>query len=115
MFEWAIPLGIIGKKAPQKRVPECIFALEDKQIELFMGRLWAGDGHISTEKSFQPFYATASPEMARDVHELLLRIGVVSRIHTKSFKYTYKGITKFVPGYTVHIIGGVSMRIFWKK
>ena len=115
MFEWARSLGILGKKATQKRVPEPIFLLRDEQLEIFMGRLWSGDGFISNHNHFIPFYATSSPDMAHDVQELLLRLGILGRIYTKSFKYKYKGQVRMMPGYTVTLIGGVSTRVFLDK
>ena len=115
MFEWARSLGILGKKATQKRVPEPVFLLRDEQLEIFMGRLWSGDGFISNHNHFIPFYATSSPDMAHDVQELLLRLGILGRIYTKSFKYKYRGQVRMMPGYTVTLIGGVSTRVFLDK
>ena len=115
MFEWAGSLGILGKKATQKKVPEPVFLLCDEQLEVFMGRLWSGDGFISNHNHFAPFYATSSVDMARDVQEILLRLGILSRIYTKSFKYKYKGRVRMMPGYTVTLIGGISTRVFLDK
>src|SRR5207253_9712895 len=70
-FEWARSLGILGLKATQKKVPEEVFSLCDQDLELFLGRLWAGDGFISdTGTNNTPFYATSSEQLAYDVQAL---------------------------------------------
>jgi len=104
LFEWARSLGILGKKAPEKAVPPAVFRLRDRDLELFLGRLWSGDGYLSGSpgaKPQMPFYATASRALAVDVQRLLLRLGIVSRVTSKGFKY--RGTVK--TGYTVHLIG----------
>ena len=107
-FRWAERLGILGKKATTKFVPTAVFRLCDADIELFLGRLWAGDGFIATDTFKVPFYATSSRQLAEDVQHLLLRLGIVSRIHEKQFKY--KG--GFKPGFTVHAIGAGAVDTF---
>ena len=100
-FHWAGRLGLLGKKATEKFVPADVFTLRDTDVALFLGRLWAGDGFIAGPTQFTPFYATSSERLARDVQTLLLRLGIVGRIHEKSFKY--RGDVR--PGYTVHLLG----------
>src|SRR6266851_1413449 len=110
-YRWARDLGILGCKAPQKRVPEEVFTLCDGDIELFLGRLWAGDGFISGVGNQVPFYATASRELAKDVSTLLLRLGIISGIHEKEFKYR-GGLRR---GYTVHLLGDGSIETFIER
>jgi DNA polymerase-3 subunit alpha len=107
-FQWAGRLGILGKKATEKRVPAEVFTLADADLELFLGRLWAGDGYIAGRANCIPFYATSSVGLATDVQTLLLRLGIISGIHHKRFKYR-GGIR---PGYTVHLLGDASAEIF---
>ena len=107
-FQWAGRLGLLGKKATEKFVPADVFALRDADVALFLGRLWAGDGFIANATQFTPFYATSSERLARDVQTLLLRLGIVSRIHAKTFKY--RGNVR--PGYTVHLLGEGSAEAF---
>jgi DNA polymerase-3 subunit alpha len=110
-FQWAQALGLIGRKATEKRVPEVIFSLRDQDVALFLGRLWSGDGHFATATGATPFYATSSAELAGDVQTLLLRLGIVSRIHRKSFKY--RGGRR--PGYTVYLLGETSIDAFIER
>jgi DNA polymerase-3 subunit alpha len=107
-YRWAERLGILWCKATEKKVPEGVFRLSDPDLELFLGRLWAGDGFVANEDQAVPYYATASPDLARDVQTMLLRLGVLSGVHYKEFKY--RGGVR--PGYTVHLLGDDSARTF---
>jgi len=110
-FVWALQLGMIGKKAVEKCLPAEVFQLRDADIELLLGRLWVGDGFIANNSLKVPFYATSSRRMATDVQHLLLRIGIVSRIHYKQCKY--KGGLR--PGFTVHILGDNAAETFLER
>lgn len=94
-------LGVLGLKACSKRVPERIFALPREQIAVFLGRLWTGDGGIQPSTRLI-HYATSSKQLAQDLQHLLLRLGLQSRVHSKTFKY--RGSAR--PGYAVHLLGG---------
>ncbi|HZO11749.1 MAG TPA: DNA polymerase III subunit alpha, partial [Polyangiaceae bacterium] len=107
-FRWAEELGILGKKATAKFVPEAVFTLHEDDIALFLGRLWAGDGFIANATQFIPFYATSSRTLARDVQTLLLRLGIVSGIHEKRFRYRGGHRT----GFTVNLLGDGAAQAF---
>ena len=108
-FEWARALGILGLTASEKKVPEPVFLLCEQDIELFLGRLWAGDGFISGRGDNQtPFYATSSEQLAKDVQALLLRLGIPSAVHKKIFKYRDQEL----PAWTVHLVGDGSIETF---
>ncbi|HXD85132.1 MAG TPA: DNA polymerase III subunit alpha [Urbifossiella sp.] len=110
-YRWAEALGILGKTATAKFVPAPVFGLRDSDLELFLGRLWAGDGFIANRTLKVPFYATSSPQLAKDVQYLLLRLGIVSRIHVKAFNY--QGDAR--PGYAVHVLGDGSVEAFVRR
>lgn len=107
-FRWAGQLGLLGVKATAKRVPDEAFRLRDDNVALLLGRLWAGDGYIAGRSSSTPFYATSSRVLARDVQTLLLRLGILSGIHAKSFRYRDSRRA----GYTVHLLGEGSIETF---
>ena len=107
-FRWAGRLDLLGKKATEKFVPPDVFTLRAADVALFLGRLWAGDGFIAGATQFTPYYATSSGRLARDVQTLLLRLGIVSRIQEKTFRY--RGDVR--PGYTVHLLGEGSAETF---
>lgn len=98
LFNWIKEVGLYGKKATQKHVPQWVYALQNNTLAIFIAKLWQGDGTVSI-KSQQLFYATSSVNLAHDVQHLLLRFGILSTIHTKQFKYRY-GIKT---GYTVYV------------
>ena len=111
-FEWARWLGILGLTATEKKVPAPVFCLRDQDIELFLGRLWAGDGFISGKgNNHVPFYASSSAQLAKDVQALLLRLGIPSGVHEKSFKY--RGSER--PAWTVHLVGDGSVETFLER
>ena len=82
--DWAERLGILGRRRPPKRFPSDVFRLRDADLELFLGRLWAGDGFIANRTLTVPFYATSSHGLAADVQTLLLRLGIVRADPRKS-------------------------------
>jgi DNA polymerase-3 subunit alpha len=112
-FEWARELDLLGRKAAEKQIPSPMFELCDADLELFLGRLWAGDGFIATGKrvTLPPFYATSSRQLADGVQSLLLRLGIVSRIESKQFKY--RGGLR--PGYVVRLVGESMLETFVER
>jgi DNA polymerase-3 subunit alpha len=110
-YRWAAALGILNKNARNKSIPADVFRLADAQTELFLGRLWSGDGFVGAPGQM-PFYATSSLQLAYDVQSLLLRIGIVSRVATKVMRYRYKGELRTKTGCTVHLVGNESVRRF---
>jgi DNA polymerase-3 subunit alpha len=110
-YWWAKKMGILGFRATQKSIPAQVFSLRDKELELFMGRLWAGDGFIANEDNPVPFFATSSKQMATDVGDLLLRLGILSGVHFKRFKYR----DGYKPGYTVNLLGEGTIETFMKR
>ncbi|HEY2027730.1 MAG TPA: replicative DNA helicase [Myxococcales bacterium] len=103
---WLRELGIFDQRSHQKHVPAEIFALSNDQVALFVRHLWATDGCISTrERRGAVFFATCSRRLADDVAALLLRLGIVARIHSVVQK-------SYRPLYTVHVSGAGDQRLF---
>ena len=110
-YEWARRLGLLGCRAPEKAIPDEVFRLRDRDLELFLGRLWAGDGFISSRRQFTPYFATASRALADGVSALLLRLGIMNGVHRKTFRY--RGGTR--AGYTVHLLGEGTLETFVRR
>jgi DNA polymerase-3 subunit alpha len=108
VFTWADELGLLGVKAQDKRVPPVVFELAADDIALLLGRLWSGDGFLFGSSNTVPFYATSSVGLARDVQELLLRLGIVARVQEKRFRY--RGGER--RGFAVFPIGDAGLRRF---
>jgi DNA polymerase-3 subunit alpha len=110
-FQWAESLGILGRRAAEESVPPEVFELADCDIELFLGRLWSGDGFVANTRDTYPCYASASRRLAADVHALLLRLGILATTHTRRF--TYRGAQRL--GYAVRILGDDARERFLSR
>lgn len=97
--EWVESIGIKWKKATSKNFPGFVFHLSKDDLAILIAKMFQGDGCINDKRDPQIFYATSSPDIARDMQHLLLRLNVLSTTHTKKFKY--RGGTKI--GYTITI------------
>lgn len=81
--EWLDGLGLFGLRSYEKFVPAEVFAAPNDQVTLFLRHLWATDGSVRWDgKTGQGrvYYASTSRRLIDDVMQLLLRIGVSSRI-----------------------------------
>ena len=80
---WLRELGVFGLRSHQKRVPGRVFEQDDAGIAVFLRHLWATDGCVHLSERGRPtpriYYATSSPQLARDVQSLLLRLGITAR------------------------------------
>ena len=117
--EWVNSLGMKYKKATEKTFPTFVFQLSNQDISILIAKMFQGDGCINGKrKDAQIFYATSSWTIARDMQHLLLRLNVLSTIHTKKFKYRggvkigytvsvnrYDNIKKFLVATIPHLVG----------
>ncbi|MHA3024820.1 replicative DNA helicase [Mycobacterium sp. BMJ-28] len=105
---WLDKLGLFGKRSYEKFVPKEVFALPNDQVALFLKHLWATDGSVRWDaKAGQAriYYATTSRQLADDVAQLLLRVGVYARIKCAK-KTGYRDC------WHVHIYGGENQKRF---
>ncbi|MCA1712508.1 MAG: intein-containing DNA gyrase subunit A [Actinobacteria bacterium] len=74
--------ALVGERAADKRVPEAVWAQRAAYKRRFLQALFEGDGSCSAlpRHSIQISYSTRSEQLARDVQQLLLELGVVSRL-----------------------------------
>jgi replicative DNA helicase len=84
---WLRELGVFGQRSHEKRLPGGVFALANEQVALLLRHVWATDGTISLRRpgargSAAVNFSTSSRGLAEDVAALLLRLGIVARIHT---------------------------------
>jgi replicative DNA helicase len=80
---WLDELGLFGLRSHEKFVPQPVFALPTDQVALFLRHLWATDGSVRWDAKFggaRIYYASTSRRLVDDIAQLLLRIGVFSRI-----------------------------------
>ncbi|WP_407685448.1 replicative DNA helicase [Mycobacterium sp. HUMS_1102779] len=89
---WLDGLGLFGKRSHEKFVPEAVFRAPNDQVALFLRHLWATAGSVRwDDKSGQGriYYASTSRRLIDDVAQLLLRLGVQSRL-TRARKAGYR-------------------------
>ena len=85
---WLRELGVWNQRSAEKRIPDAAFRLPNEQVALLLRHLWATDGTIWTGtrssggRAVRVAFSTASQGLASDVAALLLRVGIVARIHT---------------------------------
>ena len=82
-------MGLSGKDAFCKTIPEIVFKLKRELIALFLSRLFATDGWATVLSSGQSQlgYCTVSAKLARQVQHLLLRFGIIASLKHRQVKY----------------------------
>src|SRR5215211_1375668 len=86
---WWEELGLWGRAAKDKFLPDIIFRAPREELSLFLNRLFATDGWATVLASGQAQlgYSTVSEKLARQVQHLLLRFGVVAALCERSVRY----------------------------
>ncbi|MBI2552254.1 DNA polymerase III subunit alpha [Candidatus Uhrbacteria bacterium] len=103
--EWEL----LDCKATSKVFPTFVFLLNREQLCVLLGKMWQGDGCVhSDEGEGQLYYATSSRLLAYDMQHLLLRLGMISTVHEKHFKYRDTVKT----GWTIHVSRHTNIKIF---
>ena len=94
-------MGLMGVGSAGKRIPAAYFRMPERQIRLFLSRLYATDGWASIQPYWRRStsrrasvkaeigYCSISEELARGVQHLLLRLGLSAFLRRK--KVTYQG------------------------
>ncbi|WP_425553569.1 LAGLIDADG family homing endonuclease [Hymenobacter fastidiosus] len=100
LLAWLRELGLKtpkgGLPSREKFVPEFVFGLNPACIAHFVAALWDCDGHVGEKICF---YKTISPQLARDVQTLLLRLGL--RAVTYETSYHNPGDGQPTPAYQI--------------
>jgi replicative DNA helicase len=78
-----------GCDAHAKSVPNAVFRLPRASLARFLNRLFATDGTVWVADAgyARIGYASVSERLARDVHHLLLRFGIRSKLRERSVRY----------------------------
>ncbi len=73
---------LVGRSSYNKRVPRTIWSANSQVKRVFLQSLFEGDGSSSLlpRSTMQISYSTCSDQLARDVQQMLLEFGVVSRL-----------------------------------
>ncbi len=83
LTSWLRDIGAWGHTGRDKHIPECVFGWSHEAIVAVLRGLFHADGSFSQRVSRSCVrLATISEQLARDVQELLIRLGIRSSIHT---------------------------------
>ncbi|HJT79335.1 MAG TPA: AAA family ATPase, partial [Gemmataceae bacterium] len=95
-------LGLLGRPAHAKFVPECYKRAGVEQRFALLRGLIDTDGHVTTTGSIS--FSTSSYQLAKDVQELVWSLGGLARMREKQPRYCYAGeLRQGRTSYTVSI------------
>ncbi len=98
--EWLDNLGLFGLRSHEKFIPDPIFSLPKEQLALFLRHIWATDGSVTVAKSnnVRIYFGSTSERLVRQLQMLLLRFGIVARLHAVGNIYGHPQWTLDVTG-----------------
>ncbi|AMQ18839.1 vitamin B12-dependent ribonucleotide reductase [Thermococcus peptonophilus] len=104
----------------EKRVPEIVYRLKPSEIAAFLRGLFSADGYVDNDNAIR--LTSKDRELLRDVQDLLLLFGILSKIYERpyptEFKYTTKDgeeRTYRAKGYYELVIANYSRKLFAEK
>jgi hypothetical protein len=108
-------IGLSFVNSPERRVPAALMGMSRRQVGVFLGGIWAGDGaaYIVNEKGRKKpviTFANRSRAFCEDVRDLLLRLGLAATFTETSI--SYKGERR--PYYAATVVGKRSKIAFLK-
>lgn len=124
-----IKLGVRGEayrwlenivKNNEKRIPEIVYRLKPREIAAFLRGLFSADGYVDKDMAIR--LTSKSRELLREVQDLLLLFGILSKIYEKpyesEFHYTTKNGEERIyrsKGYYELVITNYSRKLFAEK
>lgn len=89
---WLDDLGVWGKNAHNKIIPDVVFTLPKEQMAIFISHLFSTDGWATLLSSGQSQlgYCSVSEKLIRQLQHLLLRFGVVAKIRQRKTRLNQK-------------------------
>ncbi|WP_456397708.1 adenosylcobalamin-dependent ribonucleoside-diphosphate reductase [Palaeococcus sp. (in: euryarchaeotes)] len=125
-YDNQIKLGVRGKayewienivKTNEKRVPELVYRLKPNEIASFLRGLFSADGYVDNDMAIR--LTSRDRELLRDVQNLLLLFGILSKIYERPYKSEFKYTTKNgkertyeAGGYYELVIANYSRKLF---
>ncbi len=102
-------LGLMGKIASTKFIPNQLWSMSDHQLKLLVGAMWSTDGHLSVWRngkgkrvpSVKIKYTTKSRQLGADLQLVLQRLGIRTSLDRHWVKY--KGERRLY--WTIAVIG----------
>lgn len=101
------------EKAIHKRVPSCLMGLSNRQLGIFLNRIWACDGYISEDT--RTLEITLGSELfVIDIQQLLLRFGIHSRMKKCKKTYTHNGEKRWSWAWRLSVSGVENISLFFE-
>jgi replicative DNA helicase len=107
LTEWLRSIEMYGLDSHHKFIPDCVFTLPKPQLSLFLNRLFATDGWISSTSS-EIGYASVSEKLIRQLQHLLLRFRIIAGIRHRTINSPTPGKT----AWSLDITDGPSLLEF---
>ncbi len=84
--------GDVLEKSRYRRLPEVVWRLSPNSLAAFLRALFTADGYVDMDRAIR--LTSASPEMLKEVQQLLLIFGIQSRIYRRPYKSEFSYTTK---------------------
>lgn len=75
--------GLWGMRSKTKRIPDAVWASDNRILALVVEKLWQTDGCVYTKNGLTAEFCSVSEQLATDVQRALLRLGVPSTIRSR--------------------------------
>lgn len=98
-----------GGKSGEKRIPPVVFSLSNKQISFYLRAYYEGDGGV---EDHEVTATTKSKDLASDLAYILLRFGIIARIHPKQKAATNTKMRTKKTYYQISISGKEQIQRF---
>lgn len=110
LTHWLKAVGIWGKDAAAKQIPDTVFTYTRPKLALFLNRLFACDGSIYLQNKTQPVvsYSSVSEALIKGVNHLLLRFGIIAKLRHRQMKYQ----GSYRPAFELRITDPASIQTF---
>lgn len=91
--------GLYNELLNEKQLPAAVLCLPKSQLALFLNRVFSCGGSIYKPSKNSDYweisYSTSSEKLAKQMHHVLLRFGILSRLRSKSTKGKNKRFKSF--------------------
>lgn len=102
----------LTETSPNKRVPATFWGLPDRQLALFLNRIWACDDYVNA-RDFE--ITLSSKQLVVDLQQLLLRFGIHARVLEKQATWAHNGERKPSTVWSMGISGYQAKHDFIRK
>lgn len=116
ILTWAEADGLAGKGSLEKFIPAWVFDLDRSAAAMFVSRLWATDGWITTAENGTPAigYCSISRQLAFDLKALLTKFGILTSVSQRPASYRDDETGELVECHDAYVVR-VETRTGWRR